>query len=444
MTTDLIQPRTIRYPSVSSMATGSISILGSLAYVLTYYGVSSEVILYLTILILSVSYMTLVVKYDITVLLILIIYSRVIVGYSASGNNSVYNILNFLVNYLPFILCLKTPNFRLNIKRKYTIIYVFCMFLSVLLVSSWSTPTFIKRFIPMLFFVCMAHNKITINPKVFLFVFFNLGLATIFVFLTTEYNAISLDLLGSGMVFKTKSEFIPSLADLVRVMGPFYDPRIFGLFLNISLVYAFRYAEKGLIRSLTIVLSLLLLGLSLSRGGILTGLIIVIYHYYKVARMRLLIGLSGIALFSGLVFFDELLDLYDAIFNFGGNNPIQQRSGFIVTGLKMFISRPWGHGLGYLTNLTEGVVVGSATYYYITDAFYSIQLVELGIIGFIAFILSTVEIFFYKKDQYLKVFSVGLIIQMIGTDIPDFAMYYLLFLMIIVRLNSINLSNTMC
>lgn len=440
MTTGLIQLLKTKAPPVSSMSTGLMSILGSLAYVLTYYGASSDVILCLTILILSIGYFTLVVKFEISVLLVLLIYSRVIVGYSASGNNNVYNILNFFVNYLPFLLCIKTPCNRLIIRRKYTIIYVIFMFMSALLFNSWSSPTIIKRFVPMLFFICIAHNRITLNHKVFLFVFFNLCLATVFVFLTTDYYAISLDLLASGMVFKTKSDFLPSLADTVRVMGPFYDPRIFGLYLNVGLVFAFRFAEKGLIRRLTIVLCLVLLGLSLSRGGIMTGLIIVIYHFYKVSRKWLLIGMSGIVILMGLVFSNEILELYDAFFNFGGENPIQQRSGFILSGLRMFVSRPWGYGLGYLQNLTEGVVVGSAKFYYITDAFYSIQLVELGIVGFVAFILSTAEISFYRADKYLRFFSVGIIIQMIGTDIPDFAMYYLLFLIILVHLNSVGLS----
>ena len=419
-----------------------LNFIASCCYVSSYFLVDSEIVLFLSILLIIFSYRQILKNLDFTPILIMIFYSRTIVGYSSGHNVVLYSILNIFVNYLPVILYGIRADCKPQSGFIYTKLYLIFCLISIVIFDAWSSASFAKRFIPLLFFSSLTFRRIHLSVKSVDVTFKLLFMSSLLVWLSKDYGPITSELLQGGFVFPKESDFVPLIGDSFRVMGPFFDPRIFGLILNLALVF-FLTKEKFFLDYLMIVLIVLLLFFTISRGSIITAAMLLCYTIWKFEKRIYFWLFTGGLFLTVYAFSSEIFAVYDVVFNAGGVNPLEQRSGFIWTGLDLFLTWPFGYGFGYLSNLPFPVLVGDAYYYFITDAFFSIQLVELGFFGFVLFLLSFYEMFFNNKySKHIVVLGVGILMQLIGTDIPDFGMFYFIFLMIIrYHLESRNLFN---
>jgi hypothetical protein len=117
------------------------------------------------------------------------------------------------------------------------------------------------------------------------------------------------------------------------------------------------------------------------------------------------------------------MDYIEPVISVGGENPLAQRADFSLFAWNAFLQSPLGLGLGALRNITTGVDLGYHVFDSVTDAFLLILLAEVGIVGFLVFALSLRELA-WGKNVPSKALFLGLTIQMVGTDIPDFGPPY--------------------
>ena len=67
------------------------------------------------------------------------------------------------------------------------------------------------------------------------------------------------------------------------------------------------------------------------------------------------------------------------------------------------------------------------------------SLAEKGIIGFILFLLSLNEIFYSNRNRVSLFFFIGLILNLIGTDIPKQGFYYFVIILIYYGTSQLNI-----
>ena len=139
----------------------------------------------------------------------------------------------------------------------------------------------------------------------------------------------------------------------------------------------------------------------------------------------------------------DVINQYITTYNpFTENNALSQRGGFISYSMDYFYKNPLGQGLGYMssedaghkifTGYTrhKGRIIYTNYYYKVTDAYLAMSLAEKGVIGFVLFTLSLIEIFYSNRNRVSLFFLLGLMINLIGTDIPKQGFYYLTFILI--------------
>ena len=87
----------------------------------------------------------------------------------------------------------------------------------------------------------------------------------------------------------------------------------------------------------------------------------------------------------------------------------------------------------------KGRIIYTNYYYKVTDAYLAMSLAEKGIIGFVLFALSLIEIFYSNRNKVSLFFLLGLIINLIGTDIPKQGFYYFVIILIYYGLSQLNM-----
>ncbi|MGM5629999.1 O-antigen ligase family protein [Apibacter raozihei] len=246
--------------------------------------------------------------------------------------------------------------------------------------------------------------------------------------------------------------------NLIRNQGIFFDGRILGIF-----VYIYFYILIQKKKNINLLEVCLLFAVSLStvsRGGIIVFIFLLILFIYFRVNKNFKIGLIiisiitfiiigfgnvSISLNNNLVDFTSTFDIFSN--DNSKKNVLSQRQIFSDYALSAFEKKPiLGEGVGNLTSKKADLNVeidsgaGIVSYNVVTDAFIFSLLGEMGILGMILFLLAFSEIIIIKNNIFSYGMFVGVIIHLIGTDIPDIFMPYfvVLFLFSYVKLSNNN------
>src|SRR5690606_11207616 len=170
-----------------------------------------------------------------------------------------------------------------------------------------------------------------------------------------------------------------------------------------------------------------------SRGGMITyGLILSaylfqVYKYKFIATLSIIIVVSII--FLGVA--ESVLPPHAVRFVKSFNpksktNAISQRSSFSDYSIEAFKEKPvFGHGVGALSSSTidRNLIVDRVEVPAVTDAYWYILLAEMGLFGFLLYLLFLFEVF-YSVNLLNVGLLLGFTVQLLGTDIPDTRFYY--------------------
>lgn len=381
------------------------------------------------------SYFLILVKRSFFPVVTLVIYSRALVGFAAASGPLGYTELNILVNYLPIILYFFSSPMPLRPKSAVTSFPWTYLYGGVLLffsaISGLNAMAVLgDRLLPLFLFLVflMRGTETGRFLEDFISLMRFLIIATILVISLPGYLELAINYLQDGVVFGAEGKTSIVLGELARGLGPFWDPRILGTMSSLYLA-AVLSSEKESISWLDLILALAGVTISLSRGAIvLSAVIVLLFLSTKITRGKLFA--IFIAMFSTAIFGPYLYEKFLlAVFNVNDVNPLSQRSGFAEAAFMKFLENPLGSGIGSMRNLSSGIDVLGAQYFAITDAYWSILLAEIGIIGILVFFLSLREIFWFGSPVSRGLF-LGLLIQMIGTDVGDFGMFYLVIMIV--------------
>lgn len=375
------------------------------------------------------SYYLIIVKGQFIPVVALILYSRAFVGFSTDGGPIGYTELNILTNYLPaliYILAGKKNHQEQSAIYKYPWTFAYGLILLVysLLIEANPMQVLGDRLLPFLFILFFLF-KIPNEPRFrhdFLRLMRYLVVATLIVSALPNYLELAHQYLKTGIVFGTESASSIYLGSIPRVMGPLWDPRLFGTVCALYLAVFLSIQESQKSR-FDAILALAGVSLSLSRGAIvLTVLIIIFYFFIKDSEERNTKKLLAIFVTIPSILF--IVSIFgDNVFIVNNVNPFEQRSDFFWYAINRFVENPLGSGVGSMRDIPGGVAVLDAKYFAVTDAYLSILLAEIGFLGFVIFLLSFRELI-WGKGLLSKALFIGLLIQMLGTDVGDFGMYY--------------------
>ena len=394
--------------------------------------------------ILLISYYLMIFKGRVEPVLFLILGSKFITGFAVPTNTSAFIVMNICVNYLPvFILLLVHGSFVL--KKQYIYHYKFsiCYFLLALVYSlpypELSSQLIIKEYFPFLLFILTAGIfRKNLDYSLIMRFLRPLFISSILIYLIPwriEANTIlnTLPLLGRVLT-QISIDFLT--LDVFRNGGFLWDTRIMG-----SISYVFIYIalvkEKS---NLNVGIGLIILFSTLSRGSIAVGImLLLVYLFLQIIKGKFikptLVTCTLLSVLILAVKFDvvKIQDGYlDSFSIFSEKNAFSQREGFRKYSLDSFYDNPLGSGVGSLKGVgpSREIPVEGGTFNTVTDAFLFSKLGEMGILGFILFILAIGEIIICRSVYSLALF-LGLLIQLIGTDLPDFKQFYFVFLVLI-------------
>ncbi len=413
-------------------------VLFPLIQIISYWFPSASIIA--ATIILLYSYYLIIFRGLIEPIILLAIFARSFVGFSAAGNSVIYLFFNIATNYAPTFLysVLFYSGFSLQKlfkTNKLTGVYCIILFIYLIIGLPGSIESVTLRFIPMIALtLILSYHVKSFDIQGILRVFRLSFLVAIIMYFAPGYLEKSTAILNSNLVFGTEdSEAISNLGYLFRALGAWWDPRIMGLFGVLYLAMTFA-AETRPLRWVDVTISLFGIFLTLSRGAIGTALIIMAFYVIqkmwsqrKIKTLILIVMIS--AIFSATTY-NTYSETIDQILSISDVTPFEQRAPFSDYAIDKFLNAPWGIGLGGLHRIDDGVNFGYTVYYSITDAFHAIQLAEIGIVGYILFILSFKELT-WGLGWVSKAISIGVVLQMVGTDIPNFGMIYFAFLMLV-------------
>lgn len=375
------------------------------------------------------SYFLIIAKGQLLPVVALILYSRAFVGFSTDGGLIGYTELNILTNYLPALIYILTGNKNpqkqpeIN-KYPWTFVYGLILLVYSFLVDANPMQVLGDRLIPFLFILAFLF-KIPNGPRFrhdFLRLMRYLVAATLIVSALPNYLELAHQYLKTGIVFGRESESSIYLGSIPRFMGPLWDPRLFGTMCALYLA-AFLSIQKSQKSRFDAILALAGVSLSFSRGAIvLASFIIISYFFSKDSEEKNKKKILTIAIIMPFI----LLIIYkfiDNVFIVNDVNPFEQRSDFFWYAINRFVENPLGSGVGSMRDISGGVAVLDAKYFAVTDAYLGILLAEIGFLGFVIFLLSFRELI-WGKGLLSKALFVGFLVQMIGTDVGDFGMYY--------------------
>lgn len=266
-------------------------------------------------------------------------------------------------------------------------------------------------------------------------------LASILAYFFSNYLQTTLELMESDLTFSIASEsqtYSFTYFSFTRNMGPTWDHRIMAIMAYLYLLLTI--IERPKYFKLDIILSAIVVITTLSRGAIVTYSFILLAFFYINGKTRLIITMASvglvlfvIVLFSGSLLSDSAAEYLNSFNPLAENNAFEQRSGFAHHAIDEFKESPIvGNGVGYLSSklINRQIVVENAIYPIATDAFWYILLAEMGILGFLLYLLLLKEVFLTSNLLLVALF-LGFSIQLMGTDIPDMRFYYFAVLVLV-------------
>ena len=383
----------------------------------------------------SWSYFLLLIKRSFYPVVTLIIYSRTFVGFSAASGPLGYTEINIIVNYLPITLYFLSSSMPLRPKLAistfpYTYLYGGVLFFFSAISGLDATAVLGDRLLPFFLFLMflMRGTEERHFIEYFLSLMRFLIIGTVIVISLPGYFELATNYLESGIVFGIESETSIQLGNRPRGLGPFWDPRILGTMSALYLA-ALLSSRKKSSSLFDFILAFCGVTISLSRGAmVLSALLIILFLISRVTRAKLFA--ICMIMISVVIFGPYVVERYLLpIFSVNAVNPLEQRSGFLVAAFMKFLENPLGSGIGSMRNLSSGIDALGTQYFAVTDAYWAILLAEIGVIGVVVFCLSLREIF-WSRSPVSKGLLIGLLIQMIGTDVGDFGMYYLVIMIV--------------
>ncbi len=405
-----------------------------------------------SVVILIVSYCFIIRRQRFDVIIALILYSRGLNGFVFLHNETAFFVINLLTNVFPtllyFFIVLSQKGVVISksafVKYKYTILFFILLTISFIYNFLTSYDLLTKRYLPFAFFVFFLVGFTRIrdfNVNGIIRFFRSIFAASIIVFFFSDYLSITRELVQSDSIFSVASapnSFSLTYFTFTRNLGPAWDHRIMAimayLYLLLSVIYKPKYLRWDIFLSLVIVVT------SLSRGAILTYSFILLAHFFISGKQRLIITASSLSLLLVVLLFftssllpDAALDYLQSFNPISENNALEQRAGFAHYAMDAFNESPiWGNGVGYLSSklIERSIVVDRAIYSTATDAFWYILLAEMGLIGFLLYLLFLKEVFLSKNILTIALF-IGFSIQLLGTDIPDMRFYYFAILVLV-------------
>lgn len=410
------------------------------------------------ILIIILSYYTLIRFNVVYPIIFLILSARIINGFTV--DISCYGLMSILTNYLPSLIYIVRNRYKISIDKLINRRYVF-----IFLLLSWgyflvnfhnAMPLLSKQIIPLTLFCCFISGIIDDDTFFeskgmvsFLRIMFFVSLI---VFLLPDYEYLVDDLFKSGKVFGVPvDDGVFVFQGIVRNNGLFFDHRILGIIAALYIYIIIRmYGKLGL---LDFLLSFMCLLSTTSRGAIITYMAVLTVYYYKkyklllIQRMRFILIIMTSVIITLLCFnpfsssngddyenANKLISTFDLS---SEDNALSQRSVFSLYALNEFIQHPIaGKGLGELTALSDkskNVDAGGGVIYdVVSDAFLFSLLAEMGIVGFLFFVLCFFQICCgVERDMYSYSLYGALLIQMTGTDLPNMYMFYFVVLLVL-------------
>jgi hypothetical protein len=415
-------------------------------------------------LILITSYYLIIRRHRFDVVISLILYSRCLNGFILFHNPTVFVIVNLLTNVVPlalyFFMTLSQKSSTINLKvldnYKFTLLFFVLLTLSFVFNFSTSYDLITKRYLPFVFFVLflLAFTKPgDFNSGAMLGFFRSIFLSSLIVFFFSDYLSVTRELMESDQVFNVASDsntFSLIYFSFTRNMGPTWDHRILAIIGYLYLLLAITNKSKYL--TWDILLSLVVVVMSLSRGAILTYSFILVAYFFQIGKQRLIITFMSIAILIGVLLVlskgllpESTLDYLESFTPGSKDNALDQRSVFAKYALNAFAESPiFGKGVGNLTSrlIDRSIEVDGASVPVAGDAFWYILSAEMGLAGVLLYLLFLKEVFLSKNILFVALFF-GVCIQLLGTDIPDMRFYYfaILVLVFMAKKNSQHASN---
>jgi len=413
-------------------------------------------------IVLIYSYYQIIKKNDFSFVLILMLLARTIMGLVFPKNTLAFNVLNFVVNYLPFIIYI-FKNLTVdkaviinNVKTiKLTVIYAVALIVLSLINVKVSYTEWPEEVFPILMFIVLFSQirpkdlKIDLNTLVKFFRYtFSI---TIALYLLSNFDDLQRFVLQEGIIFSIP---IPQLSTtiahvLIRNMGYVFDFRILGQIAILYYLLIFFLKKKYNLFDILLITSVILT--TYSRGPLIIFVLVLIPVFLKKENYRFK-NLKYLAIILPILFFKvfnphsqrgmgdtNYLSSFDVT---AKNNAISQRGEFMKYSLGKFLDQPMGRGIGAMSSKNadndihfyeNGKLL--VTYYSVTDAYYALSLAEKGVLGFLLFFLSCYELYFDRKYIMSFFVSLGFAINMIGTDIPKEGFFYFVIIVIIYYLN---------
>ncbi|WP_147376098.1 hypothetical protein [Ichthyenterobacterium magnum] len=416
---------------------------------------------FIIIPILLISYYKILIQRDITTVIILMLSSRLIMGPFNPGSNLTFNILNLICNYVPALIIviysyLGITKFDFNRLKslKWTVVYIIFLLGFGFMLPRYTKVVIAPEIIPLILFFLLVFIKAEqkIEYEYLLKFFRYTFIACIIIYLSPLFAHEMKYLFAEGLIFKEELPFISLFVKRIipRNTGFVFDFRIMGQLGSLYLLLLYYLGKKNNYIDLFLLVTITIM--TFSRGPIMIMLLLLLGVYapqkIKVTKKGMNISFVLFVLLISLSIYlfnnkGDVIKKYVATYNpFSENSAISQRGGFITYSMDYFYKNPLGNGLGFMssndagheifTGYTRhnGRIIFTNYYYKVTDAYLAMSLAEKGIIGFVLFVLSLVEIFYSNKNRVSLFFLIGLILNLIGTDIPKQGFYYFTLILI--------------
>lgn len=429
----------------------------SLSYIFLY--INTKVSFVLSIIALLAAFIKVIFskKYDLEIYLILMLFNHVITPAIGQNSNILWNLSIISYKYvLFFIIVLKvllSETLCFNKNLEYSLSYCIMLFLWSLYDFDISKQLILRRILPLFFFLLyLIFKKFSSGKEIFdieligkvLKVILIVSVITYFI---PHYSTITKILFESGFLYQQPVLNVQYtlFGSLNRNMGIVFDARFLGI---IAYIYLFLILNNKNCYSLfNMALAIFVTISSYSRGGIIAFSLIFIgylYNKYSSKRMVFISVFIFMSLIVAVISVNSNLlpkaGTFLGSFNiFGDRNVFDQRKILRDMATREFYKSPViGNGVGWVTS-RNNTVLAEETYTTATDAYYNVLLAEVGFLGLLVFLASTLEIFNFK-DRRNIFFALGFLIHLSGTNIPDAGSDYIYILFLIYGLTLINRS----
>lgn len=371
-------------------------------------------------------------KYDIECILILLVFNHVLIPTINQINTNYWVEINVLIKYIPLlIIIIKQIICHHKIEHKKFLIMLIYLLFSIIQSSydfSISMEVVKDRLFPLAYIILIIaftqEEKYNCKNIVkILRLALILSLCTYFI---PNYMDTVKDLIESGFISNVPVYNIEYMqgGNFLRNQGVVFDPRLLGCIAYLLFFISVKDKNK-----FDLFLSLVVSITCFSRGNVVVLITIIVGKFIlmrKVPSYKSIIATSIIIVLSipiCFLIYNSIGDKYNNYFKTfnifsSERNVINQRqelSDMALVEAKKHILV--GNGVGWVSS-KNNIVFGYTYYNVVSDAYYSILLAEIGIVGMILFFAQLIKLFNCKNALNFS-FLIGFCIQLIGTDVPD-------------------------